>query len=271
MNQVTGTLVRIGWRSFSGTVAPYAVGSAAYVFVLLWLYPSVAHAPGIQSLLRTLPKGLVSATGLSAGLAHPLPYLASEFYGTLYLWILMMVTVLSGARLLAEGPTRGAAGPYLAGPLTRRQWFLSQGAVVLSGLWLIAVVVSVAVPAGMAVFEPRTSLSLARLLAINGMAFLLTATLAGIMALAAAGFADDQQALSVGGAVIGAEYVLSVVSGLAPHLSWLRYLSLFSLYRPTALVTHGPLPVRAVLALCGLTLVSWGIASELFRRRDLNL
>lgn len=271
MKGTTSTLIRIGWRSLQTTVASYGFGAMAYVFLLLWLYPSVAHAPGITRLLQTLPKSLITATGVAAGLGSPLAYLTSEFYGLLYLWILMIFTVVGVVRLLAQGPARGSAGSWLAGPVSRVQWVLSQGCVFMLGLFLTDLSVTLAIPIAMAIWEPQQAITFGILLRLNGMGFLLFSALAGIIALCSAGFNDDQRALSVGASIIMLEYMLSLISGLAPRLAWMRHLSLFSLYRPTAIVTghqHSWWPALVLILAAG---VFWGGAAWLFQRRDLQL
>ncbi len=271
MTDTTKTLVRIGWRSFQGTVASYGFGAMAYVFLLLWLYPSIAHAPGIETLLKTLPKSLITATGVTAGLGSPLAYVTSEFYGMLYLWILMIFTVTGAVRLLAQGPDRGSAGPWLASPVSRAQWVLSQGFVFMVGLFLMDLLVTLASPIAMSIWEPHQHLTFETLLTLNGMAFLLFAVLAGIIALCSAGFHDDQRALSVGASIIMVEYVLSLVSGLAPRLAWMRHLSLFSLYRPAAIVAGRQHVGWTGILLIAMALMFWGAAVLVFQRRDLQL
>lgn len=271
MTDTTKTLIRIGRRSFQATVASYAFGAMAYVFFLLWLYPSIAHAPGIETLLKTLPRSVITATGVGAGLGSPLAYVTSEFYGLLYLWILMIFTVIGVVRLLAEGPDRGSAGPWLASPVSRVQWVLSQGLVFMLGLFLTDLLITLSTPIAMAIWEPQQAIPLGTLLTLNGMGFLLFAALAGVVALCSAGFRDDQRALSVGATIIILEYVLSFVSGLAPRLAWMRDVSVFSLYRPVGIVAgreHFGWTGLLLLVMAG---VLWGMAAWLFQRRDLQL
>ncbi len=271
MKGTTRALIRIGWRSFQTTVVSYGFGAMAYVFLLLWLYPSIAHAPGIKRLLQTLPRSLITATGVTAGLGNPLAYLTSEFYGMLYLWILMIFTVVGVVRLLAQGPNRGSAGPWLAGPVSRTRWVLSQGLVFMIGLFLTDLLVTLSIPSAMAIWEPQQEITLGMLLTLNGMGFLLFSVLAGVIALLSAGFNDDQRALGVGASIIILEYVLSFASGLAPRLAWMRHLSIFSLYRPDAIVTghqHVWWPALFLILVAGIL---WGGAVWLFQRRDLEL
>ncbi len=271
MTDTTKILIRIGWRSFQTTVASYAFGAVAYVFLLLWLYPSIVHAPGIETLLKTLPKSLITATGVAAGLGSPLAYVTSEFYGMLYLWILMIFTVMGVVRLLAQGPDRGSAGPWLAGPVSRVQWILSQGFVFMSGLFLVDILITVAIPIAMTIWEPQQPLPIGILLTLNGMGFLLFSVLAGVIALCSAGFSDDQSALSVGALIVMVEYALSLISELTPRLAWMRHLSLFSLYRPAAIVAgKQPLGWTAIFLIIAAGIL-WAIAAWLFQRRDLPL
>lgn len=273
MNHAVMVLYRIGLRTFLGSIVFYLVGSVAYVFLLLWLYPSIAQAPGLQALLHALPKSLIAATGITAGLSSPLAYLVSEFYSMLYLWILMIFTVLGIHRLLAQGPSRGFAGPWLSGPVTRRDWVVSQGLVWLTGLVLIILAVTIATVVAMATWEANTKLSFHVLFALNGLIFLLFVALSGLVALCAVGFSDDQRGLSASASIVTVEYVLSLVSGLAPHLRWLSDVTFFSLYRPSVIVTthsHNYGTEQAILLILAAACF-WGVALWLFSRRDLQL
>ncbi|MDA8192779.1 MAG: hypothetical protein M0Z53_02100 [Thermaerobacter sp.] len=271
MSSSLGALLRLGWRSFRPTVAAYGLGSVSYVFLLMWLYPSIAHAPGLQALLRTLPKSLVASTGLVAGLGSPLAYLTSEFYGTLYLWLLMIFTVVGIVRLIAQGPHRGSAGAWLAGPVSRPLWVLSQGGIFWGGLLITCGLVTAAEPVAMAIWEPQQVIPVGTLLLLNGMVVLVFTVLAGAVAVCAAAISDDQRALAVAALFTMIQYVLSVVGGLTAGLAWMRRLSLFYWYRPAAIVLGAQQLGFPSLVLLVMAMLLWGTAAWLFRRRDLLL
>ncbi len=272
MTKEMQVLVGMGWRAFRPTVAVYVLGSVGYMFLLLWLYPSIVHAPGLESVLATLPKSLTATLGLTAGFANPLAYLTSEYYGTIDLWALMIFTVVGVVRLLAQGPDRGFAWAWLAGPVSRAQWIMSQGFVFILGLFVFTLVGMLSTPVALAIWDRGQHPTPEILVALNLLSFLLFFALAGMTAVCASAFRDDDRALNTAGAIMALEYLLSLVGGLTPHLVWLRRLSLFGWYRPADIVAHGWHRVwPGALGLFFIGTLLWIAAIWLFRRRDLSL
>ncbi len=271
MNSLTYALIRMGWRSFRGTVATCVLGLAGYLGLLMWIYPTIAHTPGLAVVIRALPKSLVSATGLEAGLGNPGAYLASEFFGTLYLWLLMILTVMGVIRLVAQGPARGTAGFWLAGPISRTTWVLTQGVVFWLGLFTVCGLVTIANILAVDVWDPHQKMALGRILTLNGMAFVIFAVLSGVIAIIASAMRDDRRATVVGSFVVLVLYILSAVSSLSPRLAWAGHLSLFYWDRPAVIVVGRQTFGWSQLILLVIAGGLWVLAAGIFRRRDLFL
>ncbi|MGV3487789.1 MAG: ABC transporter permease [Tuberibacillus sp.] len=47
------------------TIASYAIGSALYLWLMIWVYPSMANAKGINELIQSMPEGMLKAFGFT--------------------------------------------------------------------------------------------------------------------------------------------------------------------------------------------------------------
>lgn len=163
------------------TFMNYAFGSAFYILLIFWLYPSIGkNVDAIDVLVDAMPEGVGRAFGLS-GFGTAEAFISGEYYGLILILLLAIVCVQLSTQLVAKLVDQGSMAYLLSTPTTRAKVALTQALVLVTGLLLIMGVTTLAGFAGNAWFlagdyEFNTS----RFIEMNVGAFLLFFAVGGI-------------------------------------------------------------------------------------------
>jgi ABC-2 type transport system permease protein len=250
----------------------YAFGSAFYIILMFWLYPGMAkNTKALDELIQAMPQGVGRAFGLN-GFDSAEAFISGEYYGLILVLILSIVCVQLSTQLMAKLVDQGSMAYLLSTPTTRGKVAFTQASVLVTGLFLIMVVTTVAGFAGNAWFlRDKYEFDTAKFIQMNAAAFLLFFAVGGISFLVSSINNDQKKALGISGLITFGFFSLDLLGKLSDKIDWMRNISIFSLYRPGEIV-HGNVDLvvpSIILSVIGL--VSFGLAIILFRKRDLPL
>ncbi|OCT11851.1 permease [Paenibacillus pectinilyticus] len=251
----------------------YAFGSAFYILLMFWLFPSFAsNNTALDDLLKNLPAGLTNAFNLGSGFGSVEAFISGEYYGLLLVLILSIFCILFTTQLMAKLVDQGAMAYLLVVPTTRSKVAFTQSAVFVTGLFLIIMVTTLCGFAGYALFiGDLSNFHGDAYIQMNIAAFLLFFAVGGIAFLVSSLANDEKKALGISAVLTFGFFSLDFLGKLSDQIHWLRKLSYFSLYDPSGVI-GGKVDLAfpwVLLALIGF--VTYASAIVLFRKRDLPL
>jgi ABC-2 type transport system permease protein len=201
----------------------YSVGMAAYVLVVVALYPSFKDSTNLDELTSS-SSGVAALFGITGSITSPTGWVSANVYANFYPLLILLLTIGYGASCIAGQEHDGHLELVMSLPFARTRVVAQKiGAMVLQAT-VFSVVVFLSVLAGRA-FD----LSLSTWdLATSTLGCVLLGIDLGLLALAVGAATGKRgESLGVASVVAAASYL---VSSLAPLVSWLkpaRYLSLF--------------------------------------------
>ncbi|WP_342438987.1 ABC transporter permease subunit [Paenibacillus sp. FSL L8-0436] len=251
----------------------YAFGSAFYIVFMIWLYPGLAdNTKAIDDLVKAMPEGVSNAFGLSNGFANAEAFISGEYYGLILVLILSIVCVQMSTQLVARLVDRGSMAYLLATPTTRRKVAFTQALVLVTSLFIIIAVTTLAGFAGKLWFlGTEYEFGMGRFTQLNTVAFLLFFAIGGLVFLVSCVCNDEKKAFGISGGITFGFFTIDILAKITDKLDALRYFTLFSFYRPGDIV-QGTADVAWIsfwLLLTGLLAFAAGI--QIFRQRDLPL
>lgn len=254
------------------TFMNYAFGSAFYILLIFWLYPSIGkNVDAIDVLVDAMPEGVGRAFGLS-GFGTAEAFISGEYYGLILILLLSIVCVQLSTQLVAKLVDQGSMAYLLSTPTTRAKVALTQALVLVTGLLLIMGVTTLAGFAGNAWFlAGEYEFNTSRFIEMNLGAFLLFFAVGGIAFLVSSLSNDEKKALGISGFITFGFFSLDLVGKFSDKTEWMRSFSIFSLYQPGEIINGNVNLGLSFTILAVIGLVSFGLAVLLFRKRDLPL
>lgn len=249
------------------SLAWWSLGTAAYLVMMIAVYPTVRDSSGIAQAVQDYPEAMMKLFGVERlDMTSGAGYLSAELYGFVLPLLVMVLAIGAGAALIAGAQERGTLDLVLAHPVRRRALYLQDAAVVASGVGVVSVLSFVVV----AVADPLVTLNLSLAnLALTTLGLFLLGVLVGWVALAV-GAATGSHGLAVGvaGGFAAGSYLLMVVSGLVGALEGTHYLSAYW-YAVGASPLSSGMSWWRPLALLGLLAVVLAAGVWRFEGRDL--
>lgn len=262
-------MMRVNFRG----IMNYAIGSAFYILFMIWLYPGLSgNTKAIDELVQAMPEGVGKAFGLNNGFSSAEGFISGEYYGLILVLILSIVCVQMSTQLVARLVDRGSMAYLLATPTTRRKVVFTQALVLVSSLFIIMAVTTLAGFLGKIWFlGTEYEFGMGRFTGLNTIAFLMFFAIGGLSFLISCVCNDEKKALGISGGITFAFFTIDILAKISEKLDVLRFFTLFSFYRPGDIVQgSADIPWIALwLALVGLLTFAAGI--QVFSRRDLPL
>jgi len=250
----------------------YALGSAFYIILLTWLYPTITTNANLDEIFKSMPEAVKNMFGMQAGFGTYEAFISGEYYGLMYLIILAVFSVALATKLIAKLVDQGSMAYLLSTPTTRVKVAITQASVLVTGLLLITIVTTFAGFLGHAWFlDESSAIQTSRFIRLNIVAFLLFFAISGIAFLVSSLSNDEKKAMGISGMITFLFFSLDLIGKLSDKLSWLRNFSIFSLFRPSAIV-NGQVNfsgVTIILLAIGFAGFTTGVVA--FKKRDLPL
>ncbi|UKS29272.1 ABC transporter permease [Paenibacillus sp. HWE-109] len=250
----------------------YAIGSAFYIILMFWLYPSIGRsAKAIDELVQSMPEGVGRAFGLN-GFGSAEAFISGEYYGLILVLILAIVCVQLSTQLMAKLIDQGAMGYLLSTPTTRGKVAFTQASVLVTGLFLIMAVTTLAgFLANIWFLRGEFEFNTSKFIEMNIAAFLLFFAIGGICFLISALSNDEKKALSLSGVITFGFFSLDLLAKISEQISWMKYFSIFTLYKPGEIINGNVDLTVSLSVLFIIGVITFGLAVMLFKKRDLPL
>lgn len=265
-------LYRSMMKTHARTLFGYVSGIVLYQWLVIWIFPTIADNPNINELINSMPEGMRKAFGIEGGLNELTDYLANEFYGLLFVLILMIYSVMTAIQLVARLIDRGSMSYMLATSVSRSQVAVTQALVLISGLLLIALSSTVGGIAGVEWFVPeRHTFETAAFVQINLMGMLLFLVIGGYSFLLSCLFNDEKRALAAAAGLTVLFYAADLVGKLSSDLDWLQNVTVFTLYRPAEIAQGTVEILQTAIGLAIAAVLLFVGSVTVFQKRDLPL
>jgi ABC-2 type transport system permease protein len=248
----------------------WAIGVAAYVALLMSVYPSIRDSSGqLQGYLDNLPDAFRKAfLGPGGDFTSPAGYINTELFSWLMPIAFIAFAIAAANRALAGEEEDGTLSLVLAYPLSRRSLVLQKFAAMLVAVALLGLTCWVAlVVATSAMTMDVGAWALAQALVL----FTLLGLAVGSVTLAVGAATGRKAAGVAAGAGAGvAMYLLNTLGQINDRLEAFRVLSLFK-------YTGGTTPLGKDISavdlavLAGATLALLAVALVLFESRDIRV
>jgi ABC-2 type transport system permease protein len=204
----------------------WSVGVAAYVAMIISVFPTVRDASGMQDLMSQYPKSVLAMMGIAdIDFTSGAGYLAAELFGFMVPLFLLVLTIGTGAAAVGGAEDSGALDLVLAHPIRRRSVLLQNAAVVA----VEAVLIGAVIVAGLAIGDPVVGLRLDHLNLLGTVVgVVLLGILLGWLALVV-GAATGSRAVALGStsAFAALAYLGSTLPELVDGLRPVRWFSPF--------------------------------------------
>lgn len=266
---MNSSLLFASFKEKSKTIFSYAFGSVLYLWLLIWVYPSISKANGMNDILKSMPENLLKAFGFEGGITSLASYLAGEYYGLLFILIMAVYCVSTANGLIAKLVDRGSMAYLLATPVSRAKIAFSQATVLIGGLILICFFTTIGGLLGVQMFIHEETVQTAAFVKINVVGFLLFFVVCSYCFFFSTLMNDEKRSLAASALLTIGFYGLDLLSKLSDKFEALKYFSLFSVYDPQKIASGSQQigVLSASLFMSGIIIFT--LAIMVFRKRDL--
>ncbi|MFJ8262790.1 ABC transporter permease subunit [Rummeliibacillus sp. NPDC094406] len=251
----------------------YAIGSAFYMLLMVWVYPSIAeNTKSLNDFMKVMPKGVMKAFGFENGFGSFESYISGEYYGVILTIILTIFCVMLPTQLMAKLVDQGSMAYLLATPTTRGKIAFTQASVLLTGVFLIMLITTISGFVGYGIFmKGENSFHAIKFIQLNIATLFLFIAVGGISFLISCLANDEKKALGISGVIAFGFFSLDMIGKISDKVEWLRNITIYSLFRPSEIVSGSADIVQTSIILCFIGILTAGIGILIFRKRNLPL
>lgn len=239
-----------------------------YLPIIISMYDP-ATQDSLNEVLDMMPQGLIAAMGFSDIGGRLIDFIGSYFYGFLILLLPMIYTIIACNRSMASHVDKGSMAYLLSTPNTRSKIARTQSLyIIVSITIMLALVTLIGVLLSISIFPGE--LDLYRFLLLNLGALLLYYALTGIGFFSSCLFNDTKNSLMVGAGLPVAFLVIQMISDVGEKTSFLKYITIFTLFDSNKIVSGGVF-MPQFISLLSIAIVMYGSGLYMFSKRDLPL
>lgn len=265
------TMTRKALWDLRWTTFWYALGLTLYTLLIAFVYPTFREQSAqFEEIVRNYPEALLRAFGIEPGQGLSSSFGAfmhAETYGFVWPLVAAIFVIMSGAAAVAQEVERGTAELWLSVPESRPRLLAGKLVALLVGMLVVVVVSVLSLLAAAPLVDAELPAGAAAQLGVVLLDFLIA--VAGLSVLFSSIFSERGKAAALAAAVVLAMYLAWVIAGLSEGFEWLRYLSIFTAYRPREALEGSGVSWAGLLALLAIGLGSALAALAIFRRRDI--
>jgi len=259
--ELTRLDLRLRRRMLVGT----AVGAAAYLFLVIAVYPTFRHDSAMDAMVAANPAA-AAAFGITGSITSPEGWLSANMYANFGPLLGLLLTIGYGSAAIAGQDREGLLGLLATLPVRRRRIVAAKSLALLVGA-LVVPLVSYAV----CLLGPRFELQprWGALLGVSVALTLLVFDLGAVALLVGAITGSRGAAMGVASATAAAAYLISSLSPVVDSIHAVRWVSPFFWAVGDDQVTGG-VTIQELAALTGLGAALFGATVVAFRRLDVN-
>lgn len=247
----------------------WAVGVAAYMMLVVFVYPSFRdQAASLNHSLNQLPQAVKSLIADTGNYLSPVGYMSSNAY---YLMLPIIFSVLSiglGSSLIAHEEQDHTLELVLSRPVSRGKVLI--GRAITGICIMLSVMLATAAVTILSAWAIGLHIPLVRLLLATAMAARM-ALVFGALAFMLSAFGKAARAASIGIATLAliSGYLFASLSGTVHWLSWPAKLLPYHYYHPSEILNGNSNWNNAVGMI--IVVLIFGVLSYIgFRRRDIS-
>lgn len=256
-------MLRQAWKNERMDAARFAVMLAIWGLLIVLIYPNISKTA--SSAIDSLPTSVQKAFSVT-DFSTLAGFLGGEYLNLLWPLVAAIFAILAASSLVAQEIERGTVELWLSVPASRASLYLGKLAALAAAIVGLAVISLVGIALG--VFFAGESASVITFVATGCMLAAFGLAVLGIGALTSSFSSTRGRAAGIAGAVVLLFYLIRLVSSLTGTLDWLRFGSLFTLFRPQHAFATGDVEIARLLALIGIGAVCATIGVVMFQRRD---
>ena len=221
-------------------------------------------------LVLTVIQGAMVAMVASSGIALEMTGLA--YYNMMPGLISAIYVIITSNKLIASQVDKGTMAYVLSTPAKRSKVVTTQAMFFLGSLLIMSII-----SAGAHILSSYISVGsisgadIKTILMLNLGMFVLNMALSGICFLASSVFNLSKYVVAVGGGIVGAFHLLSIMAMFGDSFHYMKNLTLVSLYDITSIFAGTSDLVWKFIVLAGIGAVTYIIGSTAFTKRDLPL
>lgn len=254
----------------SGLIKLLIFGSVLtmYISLIIYMYNPELSAT-LQGFAEAMPE-VLAMVGMDNVGTTLTEFIASYLYGFLMLLFPMVFTILSVQKLVSRYIDRGSMAYLLASPNTRVKVIVTQLAVILTHLViLLGYCTALGLVCSHLMFEG--GLDVKRYLLMNMGVFFLHIAILGMCFFAACLFSESKYSTAVGAGVPVLFYLFQMLANMGGSLEKLKYLSLFTLFNPQAIIAgeNGAVGLTVIALAIGVVLLTASVI--IFDKKDLAI
>lgn len=265
------TVLRYSFLTNAPLLAAAAVVIGSMVLSLAWLFPLLSADATYTEMLDTIPEQLRQALGVSGDQTQYFGFLTANYYNSLHLYFMMALVLLLGHRLVSKPIDDTSLNYFLNGALPRASYLIARLVFFLLASVGIAVVSLASMVLGQLVFDWGSPIEWRGMVVLNVNLLVLFLFLGSVVFLIRMLTNTGVEALAGSTGLVIFQYFLSMVEPLSPHLSFLRYFTVFSLFDVDRHVGNTGVFAAVVLGLTAASVAVSAVSVQLFRRKDLFL
>ena len=240
-----------------------------YISVIITMYDP-DNIDSMLTLAETMPEGMMEAFGY-AGIPTDLnTFVALYYYGFIIYMFPMIYCIILGNRLVASHVDSGSMAYLLATPNTRVTIVTTQAAYLATSVIFLLLLNTAAAIATSAAIYPG-ELDPGPFITLNLVAITLTLAVSSICFFFSCMFNESRFSLALGGGVPILFFLINMLRNVSGQYSWLEYLTIYSLFDASAIITGEQSPLGPVLFYVAITLLLYGAGIYIFSRRNLYL
>jgi ABC-2 type transport system permease protein len=197
---------------------------------------------------------------------------ALAYYNMLPGLISAIYVIITGDKMISAQVDKGTMAYILSNPVKRSKVAVTQAVFFLGSLFLMFSVSAVShIIAHYVGAGSVTGSEVGSILLINLGLFCLNAAFSGICFLASSVFNLSKYAIAVGGGIVGAQILMSIMGMFGQAFHWMRNLTLVTLFDIQSVITGTTDFIWKFIVLAVVGALTYIIGSVAFTKRDLPL
>ena len=254
-------LWEIRWPTFW-----FGLGGVIYTGAILAYFPYVRENLAVFSdAMKSYPESMIKFFGI-ADIGSFSGFLGTYVMNVMWPLLAAAFAITLGSAVVAREIQSGTAELWLSVPASRVTLLLGKfGALALAVIAMVGSAVATVVVGALVAGEHPSGVGLAGM-AVEMFVFVLAVS--AVSALISALTSDRGRAVGIALGVFGASYLAAVVSVFSAAWSWVKYLSLFTAFRPVETLRSGSVDVGGIAILAVVAIAAAGGALLVFSRRD---
>lgn len=249
----------------------------AFITGMLLMYTSIAvgmfdpdSAESFEGMMKMLPEGMVKAFGFEGIGTEMTSYLANYLYGFIYLTFPVIYIAVIANGMIAKHVDSGSMTYLLTTPNTRKKIATTQAVFLVLTLFII-----ILVNAGIAILMSATMFSglldIGAYIMLNLVTFGCLYVISSLSFFFSCLFNDSKTSLSFGAAIPIIFIVIKMISAISEDLSFMKYLSLFSLIDTVEILSNNTYNVIVLIGTLIAGTVIYFASITLFDKRNLSI